>query len=207
MLHRPSDKRELSLIIDSVKHPATPKAPRRAFLSASPRFVGRGFKTNFISFLIVVALLLTPVASQAGTATTLHSAIPPQALRTALAAWAAQTHLQVVHLSSVVREQQSPGASSGLAADAALAQLLRGTGLQFEFLSPELVRVRVPPTAAPALTADSPPIEQEVVVTAAASREGPQAPLSRIMWSRDELDASQITNVVRLADLTPGVTF
>src|SRR5215469_10977632 len=146
------------------------------FLSASPRFVGRGLKRKTISSLIVVALLLTPVATQAGTARTLHSAIPPQALRTALAAWAAQTHLQVVYLSSVVREQQSPGASSGLAADAALAQLLRGSGLQFEFLSPELVRVRAPPAAAPALAADSPRIEQEIVVTAAASHEGPQAP-------------------------------
>jgi outer membrane receptor protein involved in Fe transport len=162
-----------------------------------------------VRILLLSLLLLAHWIAEAATPAALHTRIPPQSLRTALAAWADQTHLQIVYLSSVVREQQSPGAPPGLNPDAALTHLLEGTGLQFEFLSPQLVRIRPAPAApAPALAVESgAAADEEVVVTAAALHQISDAALSHVLWTREELDAAQINDVGRLANLTPGVEF
>jgi iron complex outermembrane receptor protein len=154
--------------------------------------------------LLVAAALLLTSATQAAT---LHSAIPPQPLQTALADWAAQTNLQVAYLASVVREQNSRGAASGLAPEAALTQLLRGTGLQFEFLNSELVRIEAPPPADPAAGADASPSGREEMVVIGSRWRASEASVTKVAWNREDLDAAQIEDVVRLANLTPGVTF
>jgi outer membrane receptor protein involved in Fe transport len=105
--------------------------------------------------------------------------IPPQSLTRALAAFGRQTGLQLIYVSTIVETQQTGGARAGLGAPEALAQLLEGTGLRFEFLNARTVRIyaapAVEPSAAPATDVPQPVAErhavrsftvEEIVVTA-----------------------------------------
>src|SRR5271167_3505907 len=72
---------------------------------------------------------------------TLAVDIPAQPMAQALAAFARQTGLQLVYVSGVVSNQRSRAASAGLSAGDALARLLQGTGLGFEYLTPRSIRI------------------------------------------------------------------
>jgi hypothetical protein len=84
-------------------------------------------------------------ASHAQSAGELTTDIPAQPLAGALAAFARQSGLELVYVSKLVQGQSSPGAPAGLAPRAALAHLLEGTGLQFEFLNERSVRIYAAP--------------------------------------------------------------
>jgi len=71
----------------------------------------------------------------------LEREIPAQPLATALAEFAHQTGLQLVYLSDVLKDQKSRGAQAGVPTADALAALLEGTGLTFEFLNDRAVRI------------------------------------------------------------------
>src|SRR6266850_7572213 len=85
--------------------------------------------------------LLVAATSQATVATTLTADIAPQPLAQALVAFANQTGLQLVYVSELATAQQSKGARAGQSLSEALAQLLDGTGLRFEFLNARTVRI------------------------------------------------------------------
>jgi hypothetical protein len=78
--------------------------------------------------------------AQAVESATLTVGIPAQSLARALEAFARQTGLQLVYVSGVVRDQKSHAVSAGESLEEALARLLLGTGLRFEYLTgdPEL---------------------------------------------------------------------
>jgi len=80
--------------------------------------------------------------------------IPPQPMGAALQVFARQTGLQLVYVSEIVREQTSHSVSAGLGAEEALARLLQGTGLRFEFLDPRTVRIFAVRAASAQPTAD-----------------------------------------------------
>src|SRR5215469_3182317 len=63
----------------------------------------------------------------------LEEAIPAQPVAAALAEFAHATGLQLIYVSDVLQKQQSKGARAGLSGTEALAELLEGTGLTFEF--------------------------------------------------------------------------
>jgi iron complex outermembrane recepter protein len=67
--------------------------------------------------------------------------IPTQSLDDALVALTEQTGLHFVYVSDVVRQQKSRAVHAGLDAVQALTRLLDGTGLQFEFLTADTVRI------------------------------------------------------------------
>jgi outer membrane receptor protein involved in Fe transport len=93
--------------------------------------------------------------------------IPAQPLPEALGTFARQTDLQLIYVSDVVDKQRSHAVSAGLSADAALAQMLQGTGLRFEHLTPQSVRIFAPLRAAqsrPGAEESQPPVP-EVLVT------------------------------------------
>ena len=105
----------------------------------------------------------------------LTTAIPPQPLAEALAAYTHQTGMQLIYESELARGLRSKGAPAGLAPEAALARLLEGTGLRYEFLNERGVRIlaakrKAPPARAPPHTEhrDSESLSsiEEVVVTA-----------------------------------------
>jgi iron complex outermembrane recepter protein len=67
--------------------------------------------------------------------------IPAQSLTAALTAFADQTGLQLIYITTIADAQLSKGAPAGLSVPEALAQLLDGTGLRFEFLNARTVRI------------------------------------------------------------------
>jgi hypothetical protein len=72
---------------------------------------------------------MTSVTPGADAGTSLDFDIPAQPLMTALDRYASTTHLSIVAPSEMVRDRKSPAVSGRLSPDAALRQLLSGTGL------------------------------------------------------------------------------
>jgi len=150
----------------------------------------------------------------------LSADIGPRPVTEALAAFGRQTGLQLIYVSTIAESQQSKGARAGLTASEALAQLLNGTGLTFEFLNARTVRVfpavSVVPTAA--VSAAVPvhasrrsivPSElalEEVTVTARRREEEQgRVPISMIVWSQEDLQASSVTSIDQIAYMTPSL--
>jgi outer membrane receptor protein involved in Fe transport len=86
------------------------------------------------------------------TQATLGSPIAAQPLAQALQAFSRQTGLHVAYVSGIVRNQTSQAVPAGLTPTQALARLLEGTGLKFEYLTASNVRILADerPTGAPA---------------------------------------------------------
>ena len=88
------------------------------------------------------ALLDAPATlAQAVEPTALTADIPAEPLAQALEGFARQTGLQLVYVSDVLRDQRSHAVSAGLGANEALARILEGTGLKFEYLTPRSIRI------------------------------------------------------------------
>lgn len=161
--------------------------------------------------LFAAIMLLAVYTSHAAPPLELRADIPAQSLQSALTSWAQQSELQVVYVADVIQNQQSPGAGAGLPVKVALERLLAGTGLRFEFLTPRVVRISLraaspatheKPAGAAATSTD------DVIITGALLRGGLQAaPASVVVWAAEDLQAAQINDAVRLANLTPGVEF
>jgi len=95
-----------------------------------------------LSICAPVAFLDPPVTlAKAFEPAALAVDIPAQPMAQALSAFARQTGLQLIYVSGVVRNQRSRTASAGLGATEALAQLLQGSGLGFEYLTPRSIRI------------------------------------------------------------------
>ena len=90
----------------------------------------------------------------------LTAAIAAQPLAQALEAFARQTGLHVVYVSDLVQHQISRDVPAGLGAEEALARLLQGTGLKFEFLTARSVHILAdegPPKQPPAAAEETRP--------------------------------------------------
>jgi len=94
---------------------------------------------------------VSPAIAQTAEPTTFSVDIPAQPLADALAAFSRQTGLHILYVFGVVRNKKSSAVPAGLSAAEALARLLQGTGLKFEFLTPHSVRI----IEAPGLAAQS----------------------------------------------------
>jgi iron complex outermembrane recepter protein len=93
--------------------------------------------------------------------------IDAQPIARALTIFARQTGLQLVYVSTVVRDEISHAVPAGLSPEDALRTLLEGTGLRFEFLTAHSVRILPAASGPPArgsATPEAPELE-EVVVT------------------------------------------
>jgi outer membrane receptor protein involved in Fe transport len=130
--------------------------------------------------------------------------IPPQPLAAALSAYTAQTGLKLVYVSDIARGKSSKGAPAGLAPEAALARLLDGTGLQFEFLNERSVRIFAAATPLPA-----PPRMLEEVQVSATKREESLAkvPMSVSVFTSEDLQAAGIRGIEGIAARTPGIEY
>ena len=114
-----------------------------------------------LSICVPVALVHAPAApAQAVAPATLPTDIPAQPLAQALEEFARHSGLQLVYVSSVVRDKKSHAVAAGLSANEALARLLKGTGLRFEYLTPDTIDI----LAAAPLAAKSGMGEQEEVI-------------------------------------------
>ena len=168
--------------------------------------------TRILRVCAVAGILSTPVIG-AQMPAELAADIPPQPLADALAAYARQTHLQVVYVSGLVRGQTSDGASAGLPREAALIRLLDGTGLQYRFLNARTVRVLVAPVA----PANKRPVDrrsladlrlEEIVISATKRDEVlSSVPISASVLSAEQMDAAGVKSIDEITALTPGVEY
>ncbi len=150
------------------------------------------------------------------------AAISSQPVANALAEFARQTGLQLVYVTTIAGSRTSKGAPAGLAPADALARLLDGTGLDFEFLNARTVRifesaspksaVRLPAGDAPRRQVDSrakapTPLEEVFVTGSRGNEQLSKVPLSIGVWTQEELEMSGAKDVAAIANLTPGVEF
>jgi len=148
-------------------------------------------------------------------------AIAAQPLSQALAEFAEQTGLQVVYVSHVIGGRQSNGVEPGLAPSDALARLLEGTGLKFEFLNPRTVRIfgessgiRHPLRHDSSGTGggrrdsgDAARLDEVLVTATRRTEEMSSVPISMIVWSQEAMTASGVKGMPEIGALTPGVGF
>ncbi len=160
----------------------------------------------------LAAIDVSTAIAQIAEPTMLGADIPAQPLAEALAAFARQTGLHVVYVFEVVRDKKSNAVPAGLSAEEALARLLQGTGLKFEFLTPRSVRILV---ATPGLAAQSPlaPDEsqvplREVIIT--GSRIPVPANITAagplVVVSADDILRAGYTDTVDVISALPQVT-
>src|SRR5215475_6772483 len=164
------------------------------------------------------------VTSAGGTepAAVLSADIAPRPVSEALAAFGRQTGLQLIYVSSVADTQYSKGAPAGLAAPAALEQLLDGTGLRFEFLNDRTVRIFPAPTIVPTLSASSYGPQhsaerhasghtlglEEVIVRGARGQEPvSRVPVDMVVWTAKAMELSGVKGIAQIGALTPGMDF
>jgi len=162
-----------------------------------------------IPFFASAALVDAAAAlAQAVEAAALTADIPTQPLAQALAAFANQTGLQLVYVSDVVRNRKSHAASAGLSAQDALARILKGTGLRFEFLTARTVRILA---AAPArVTATTGGAEEpyEIIVTANRREENLQdVPITIQAFTGEQLKELSATTFNDLLKHTANVSY
>ena len=165
--------------------------------------------------------VIAPSMSHAQPPVTLSADIAPQPLTQALAALAQNTGLQLIYVSAIAGAQQSRGARAGLSLSEALTQLLDDTGLRFEFLNPQTVRIYLPPLLRPTISPVAMAPErhasrhsvarvtlEEVVVTATRREEwANRVPISMAVWTQEAMEASGIKSMTEIGALTPGVEF
>jgi len=163
-----------------------------------------------LSICAPVALLDAPPAlAQVLEPTALAADIPARPLAEALATFARQTGLQLIYVSGIVRNRRSHAAPAGLSADEALARLLQGTGLRFEYLTPHSIRILAAVAASRETTTNAPARDelQEVLVTANRREEDLQdVPITIHVLTGDMLAKLNATTFDDFLTYLPGVT-
>jgi len=137
----------------------------------------------------------------------LTAEIPAQPLSDALTAFANQTGLQLVYVSGVIGKQRSHAVTAGLGPEEALAQLLQGTGLRFEYLTPHSIRILA--ASAPKSSSQIPAADElaEVLVTANRREENLQdVPITVQVMTGVTLAELHATNFDDFVSYLPGVT-
>ncbi len=156
-------------------------------------------------------LFVLPMAqAQAFEPGTLTADIPAQPLDQALAALVRQTGLQLAYISGIVRDQRSHTVAAGLTANEALARLIVGTGLRFEYLTPRSVRIladSMGPPREPMTKIATGEELQEVIVTANRREENLQnVPITIQVLSGETLSQLSATTFDDLVRYLPAVT-
>jgi outer membrane receptor protein involved in Fe transport len=163
-----------------------------------------------LSVCAPLACLEPPLAlANAPNSPTLAAGIPAQSLARALASFADQSGLQLVYVSSAVSNRRSHAVSAGVGTDDALSKLLQGTGLQFEYLTPQTIRIYVASNTPERIAGVAAGDELvEVIVTANRREESLQdVPLTVQSISQEQLKELSVTSLSDLLRYTPNVTF
>ena len=150
----------------------------------------------------LVIFLAPPALAETAVLTT---GIPSQPLAEALNAFVRQTGLRLVYVSAVIRNGTSHTVSAGLGANEALARLLVGTGLQFEYLTPHSIRILAPAEG----HAPTPTVSQiaEIIVSANRRDENLQTvPITVQVLTGDTLARLSATTFQDFVGYLPGVT-
>jgi iron complex outermembrane receptor protein len=147
-------------------------------------------------------------AVRAAESATLTVDIPAQSLARALEAFATQTGLQLVYVSGVVRGQKSHAVAAGESVQEALARLLQGSGLRFEYLTSHTVRILAAPQSPKTkVTTSSDDQLPEVTVTASRREENLQnVPMTVQVLTGETLAKLNATTFDDFVKYLPAVT-
>src|SRR3984957_7864979 len=161
-------------------------------------------------------LAFAAVALDGSPGRTLSSDIPSESLPQALAAFADQTGLQLVYLSTLAEGRYSQPAPAGLSPPQALLRMLSGTGIDFVFLNSRTGKLfPVAPSLAPGPAVLSTPhvppqfsALEEVVVSATKREEFLRdGPVSATALSGEGTNQAGVTNIAQMSAMTPGVEY
>ena len=142
--------------------------------------------------------------------------IAPQPLNQALAAFGEQTGLQLFYVAAIAKTRSSKGATAGLAPVEALAALLEGTGLEFEFVNDRAVRIFPAPAPLPTHSASLSAVPhaavhpglEEVIVTGTRGQEPlSRVPIDMVVWTEKAMEVSGVKGMTQIGALTPGVDY
>src|SRR5712671_5364255 len=163
-----------------------------------------------LSIFAPVTLLDAPATlAQSLEPISLVADIPAQPLAEALATFARQTGLQLLYVSDVVRNRRSHAAAAGLSPDEALARLLQGTGLRFDYLTPHSIRILAAEGGLRKTAMNTPAQAElsEVIVTANRREEDLQdVPISIHVLTGDMLAQLNATTFDDFVTYLPGLT-
>jgi outer membrane receptor protein involved in Fe transport len=168
-----------------------------------------------LSVYAPAALLGAPAAVAATDhSTALTADIASQPLARALAEVTSQTGLQFIYVSDVVHGRRSHAVAAGLSVTQALTRLLQGTGLRFEYLTPDSVGIFAtqaaaagPETGGSAPTPRGEDDLQEIMVTANRREESLQdVPIAMQVLTGDTLTQLNATTLDDYIKYLPGVT-
>ncbi|MGK6317181.1 TonB-dependent siderophore receptor [Neorhizobium sp. DT-125] len=127
----------------------------KKFAVVEARERSRGRKRVVARLLASIAISAVAVGTtQAQTQRTISYSIPAGSLDTALTRFGATSGIQVLYSASVTQGLRTPGVSGNLSSQAAVEQLLAGTGLSYRFTGPNAVTISSPDQAASATDAN-----------------------------------------------------
>ena len=183
------------------------KGGRLPYPSAQIATVASGV-LRALSICAPVALVSVSTATAQAAEPALSADIPVQPLAQALAEFAHQTGLQLVYVSDLVRNQKSGTASAGSSAQDALAHLLKGTGLRFQFLTRHSVRILAAAPREMERPATSQSEPYELIVTANRREEYLQdVPITIQAISGERLKDLSVSTFNDLLKYTTNITY
>ena len=154
----------------------------------------------------VLLLAAPPILAQSVASHALTLDIPAQPLTQALAAFASRTGLQIVYVSEILANKRSHAVSAGLSANETLTRLLKGTGLRFEYLTPDTVRIL--PATPPNRRLVEEGEQFQVIVTASRREESVQdVPITIQVITGDRLEELGVTTFNDLLKYTTNITY
>jgi outer membrane receptor for ferric coprogen and ferric-rhodotorulic acid len=159
-----------------------------------------------------------PVPGQA----TSSISIPPGPLTQGINRLAAQTGLQILFDAGLAQGRTSPGASGQLTAEAALRQLLVGSGLIYRMAGPNTATLSMPPIPGEGAVTQLPAVNVTGTLPGRTERTGSygtdivnigrgertlrEIPQSVTVITRQQLDDQNLTTLNEAMSVTPGVT-
>lgn len=160
---------------------------------------------HFAAMLLAgAAIFATTDAARGQQATSISISVPGGNLSTALNALAAQAKLQIVYDAAVTRGMRTSGVSGNLPVDAALSQLLSGTGISYRVNGRTVTLSRAGVTNAAAAT-DADATNLEPIVVDAGGYYGNGGPGNAIIDEK-VIARAQASSVPELVKRTPGVS-
>ncbi|MFT7561857.1 MAG: iron complex outermembrane receptor protein [Flavobacteriales bacterium] len=139
--------------------------------------------------------------------------IPPQALGKAIVAFGEQVNLVIVGRSANLEKHQSQAISGNYVVRDALTHMLEGSGLHYEFLSPNGIILSKPPSTPPHEKAVKPIADsknsrelEEIIITGHQPDTSFQnAPIAVTSISQHRLSEYGVADLSELTDFVPSI--
>lgn len=169
---------------------------------------------------VALAITLAPITISVAAEDNYHFDISPQKLESALKKFSDATGTQFIYVESKISRIKTPGVSGQLSNDAALEELLKGTGILYQYTNKNTVRLSLPQEKQhnnKKTTSSEPKPEvskanrtsrmlEEVIVTAQKRAESLQdVPIAVSVVSGQEIRSAGVRNLQDLSTTVPNL--